>query len=99
MDTKKREILLENITKLSDVEIDSVWNFVEFLKFQKQVKVKKNNTHNLVVKYQLGKIDFPDSPEIYLPQQRSKHLIKSLSIDEACLAQLIKLPLLPKDPI
>lgn len=28
-----------------------------------------------VIKYQLGKLSFPRSPEIYLPEQRRKHLI------------------------
>ena len=50
------------------------------------------------IKYQLGKLNFPESPEIYLPEQRFKHLIKSLIIDEGSIAQLINLPLLHKDP-
>ena len=51
-----------------------------------------------VIKYQIGKLDFSDSPEIYLPQQRKKHLIKTLTVDENSIAQLTKLPLLHKDP-
>ena len=51
-----------------------------------------------VIKYQIGKLNFPDSPEIYLPQQRRKHLIKTLIVDENSIAQLIKLSLLHKDP-
>ncbi|MGL6338327.1 MAG: type II toxin-antitoxin system VapC family toxin, partial [Waterburya sp.] len=30
-----------------------------------------------VIKYQIGKLNFPDSPEIYLPGERRKHLIKT----------------------
>ena len=45
-----------------------------------------------MIKYQLGKLPLPESPEIYLPQQRAKHLIASLSIDETTIAQLAKLP-------
>lgn len=51
-----------------------------------------------VIKYQLGKLSFPSSPEIYLPFQRKKHLIKSLVVDENSLAQLINLPSLHRDP-
>lgn len=51
-----------------------------------------------VIKYQIGKLDFPNSPEIYLPREREKHLVKTLTVDENSIAQLIKLPLLHKDP-
>jgi PIN domain nuclease of toxin-antitoxin system len=51
-----------------------------------------------VIKYQGGKLNFPRSPEIYLPQARRRHLIKALTVDEDSIAQLIKLPLLHKDP-
>lgn len=51
-----------------------------------------------VIKYQLGKLQFPESPEIYLPQQRSNHLIKSLNIGENTIKELITLPMLHKDP-
>ena len=50
------------------------------------------------IKYQLGKLPLPQSPAIYLPQQRTKHFIKSLVVDEASIAQLINLPLLHRDP-
>jgi PIN domain nuclease of toxin-antitoxin system len=51
-----------------------------------------------VIKYQIGKLDFPSSPEIYLPRERREHLIKTLTVDESSIAQLVKLPLLHKDP-
>jgi len=51
-----------------------------------------------VIKYQLGKLPFPESPEIYLPKQRSDHLIKSLNISENTIKELITLPMLHKDP-
>ncbi len=51
-----------------------------------------------VIKYQIGKLDFPSSPEAYLPKQRRTHLIKTLTVDENSIAQLVKLPLLHKDP-
>lgn len=51
-----------------------------------------------IIKYQLGKLPLPESPEIYLPQQREKHLISSLSIAETTITQLAKLPALHNDP-
>lgn len=51
-----------------------------------------------VIKYQIGKLNFPSSPEIYLPQERIKHLIKTLTVDENSIARLIGLPLIHKDP-
>lgn len=48
-----------------------------------------------IIKYQLGKLPFPESPEIYLPQQRDRHLIESLSLDESSLSKLITLPDIP----
>jgi PIN domain nuclease of toxin-antitoxin system len=45
-----------------------------------------------MIKYQLGKLPLPESPEIYLPKQRERHLISSLSIDETTITQLAKLP-------
>ena len=35
-----------------------------------------------VIKYQIGKLDFPSSPETYLPLERKKHLIKTLTVEE-----------------
>ncbi len=51
-----------------------------------------------VIKYQIGKLDFPSSPETYLPIERRKHLIKTLTVDEESIPPLVKLPLLHKDP-
>jgi PIN domain nuclease of toxin-antitoxin system len=43
-------------------------------------------------------LPLPEPPEIYLPKQREQHLISSLSLDEASVAQLAKLRLLHRDP-
>ncbi|VEP14679.1 PilT protein domain protein [Hyella patelloides LEGE 07179] len=51
-----------------------------------------------VIKYQIGKLNFPSSPENYLPLERRKHLIKTLIIEENTITQLITLPLLHRDP-
>lgn len=51
-----------------------------------------------IVKHQLGKLPLPQSPEKYLPAQRERHQISSLSLDEASVSQLAKLPPLHHDP-
>jgi PIN domain nuclease of toxin-antitoxin system len=51
-----------------------------------------------IIKYQLGKLPLPDSPEAYLPQQRDRHQIECLSLDEASVAQLVHLPKIHRDP-
>lgn len=52
----------------------------------------------VILKYQLGKLIFPESPDIYLPKQRERHFIKNLELDEQSVIQLINLPLLHRDP-
>ena len=51
-----------------------------------------------IIKYQIGKLPFPESPEIYLPKKRKENLIKSLIINEKSLYHLTQLPLIHKDP-
>ncbi len=51
-----------------------------------------------IVKYQLGKLPLPESPERYLPKQRNLHQIASLALDETSVAQLARLPPLHRDP-
>ena len=52
----------------------------------------------VIIKYQLGKLPLPKPPEDYLPTQRKLHQISSLSLDEASVSQLAKLPLIHRDP-
>ncbi len=52
----------------------------------------------VIIKYQLGKRLLPQSRSIYLPIQRQKHQIASLSLDEASVSQLADLPQIHRDP-
>ncbi len=52
----------------------------------------------IIIKYKLGKLPLPQSPEIYIPRQRQTHRIKSLSISETSLKNLVSLPDLHRDP-
>lgn len=51
-----------------------------------------------VVKYQLGKLPLPQPAAKYLSEQRKRHQIASLPLDEASVAQLETLPPLHRDP-
>lgn len=51
-----------------------------------------------ITKHQLGKLSLPQPPETYLPEQREKHLILSLGLDETSVRQLARLPQLHRDP-
>lgn len=51
-----------------------------------------------IVKYNLGKLPLPQSPEIYVPQMRRNHHIESLPINESSLRELASLPDLHRDP-
>jgi len=52
----------------------------------------------IIIKYNLGKLPLPQSPEIYIPRQRQIHRIKSLPINETSLKNLVSLPDLHRDP-
>ncbi|QTA83521.1 PIN domain-containing protein [Desulfonema limicola] len=51
-----------------------------------------------IIKYQIGKLPLPQSPEIYLPTQRKRHSISSLILDESSVCHLSKLPSIHRDP-
>jgi PIN domain nuclease of toxin-antitoxin system len=51
-----------------------------------------------IVKYQLGQLPLPESPALYLPLQRERHLINSLLLDERSVARLDELAPLHRDP-
>jgi PIN domain nuclease of toxin-antitoxin system len=51
-----------------------------------------------MVKYQLGKLPLPQPPETYVPQQRQRHQMESLPLDEESVTNLAQLPALHKDP-
>ena len=50
------------------------------------------------MKHQLGRLDLPASPSVYIPQQKKCHLIASLPLEEAAVVHLVKLPSVHKDP-
>jgi len=51
-----------------------------------------------IVKYQLGKLPLPHPAARYLAEQRERHGIATLPLDEASVARLETLPALHRDP-
>lgn len=52
----------------------------------------------IILKYQLGKLPLPRLPEQYIPEQRERHGIASLPLQEDSVARLQQLPPLHRDP-
>lgn len=52
----------------------------------------------IAVKHRLGKLPLGDLPERYIPNERKKHRIDSLPLDESDTLLLDKIPLLHHDP-
>lgn len=52
----------------------------------------------IIVKHQLGKLPLPESPATYIPEQRQRHAIETLPLDEQSVSRLIHLPVLHRDP-
>ncbi|MDH3504837.1 MAG: type II toxin-antitoxin system VapC family toxin [Nitrospirota bacterium] len=52
----------------------------------------------MLVKFSLGKIQLPTPVDQFIPQQRERHGIGSLSLEEASTGHLPKLPLHHRDP-
>ncbi|HDN26546.1 MAG TPA: type II toxin-antitoxin system VapC family toxin [Thioploca sp.] len=52
----------------------------------------------IAVKHALGKLPLPDTPAIFVREQREQHHIDSLALDEGSTLQLHKLPKIHRDP-
>ena len=52
----------------------------------------------ITVKHNLGKLPLPQSPATYIPTERRRHLIKNLSLHENAVKELVRLPILHRDP-
>jgi PIN domain nuclease of toxin-antitoxin system len=50
------------------------------------------------IKFNLGKLSLPQPPAQFIPQQREKHLLAPLPLNESAVAQLGGLPALHRDP-
>lgn len=74
-------------------------------RFQTEIRLQENEVYlsvvslwEIIVKYQLGKLQLPHSPETYIPEQREKHNIASMILSEKDISELIQLPSIHRDP-
>ena len=51
-----------------------------------------------IIKQQIGKLNFPELAETYLPVQRERHYIESLPLNERAVSNLAKLAPVHRDP-
>jgi PIN domain nuclease of toxin-antitoxin system len=52
----------------------------------------------IAIKYHLGRLPLPSSPESYIPAQRRLHQIYSLPLNEQSVQQIVQLPPVHRDP-
>ncbi|MBN2553456.1 MAG: type II toxin-antitoxin system VapC family toxin [Spirochaetales bacterium] len=52
----------------------------------------------IAVKHAIGRLDLPEEPRLYIPQQRERHGILSLPLDEAASLQVSTLPAVHNEP-
>jgi PIN domain nuclease of toxin-antitoxin system len=65
---------------------------------QNEVFLSAVSFWEISLKHSLGKLPLPQPPAQFVPQQREKHLIAPLALDEVAVAQLSGLPPLHRDP-
>jgi len=52
----------------------------------------------ICVKHGLGRLPLPQRPDVFVPAERQRHAIASLSLDEAASLELPSLPAAHRDP-
>ena len=56
------------------------------------------STWEISVKYALGRLRLPESPERFVPTQRKQHGVETLPLEESATLHLVRLPKFHKDP-
>jgi PIN domain nuclease of toxin-antitoxin system len=65
---------------------------------ENEVYVSVVSLWEAIVKNRLGRLPLPQPPETYLPIQRERHRMSSLSLDEGSVSQVARLPSIHRDP-
>lgn len=94
-------ILLDTCTFLwiitGDAELSS--KAIElFINPDNEVYLSTVSEWEIALKIVLGRMQLPENPSQYIPEQREKHAISSLPLDEESALHLIRLPDIHKDP-
>ena len=78
--------------ELSPIAIDS------FTDPKNEVYLSSVSAWEIIVKYRLGKLSLPLSPDKFIPKERKRHMIARLDLSEQDTCHLLKLPSPHKDP-
>ena len=78
--------------ELSPIAIDS------FTDPKNEVYLSSVSAWEIIVKYRLGKLSLPLSPDKFIPKERKRHMIARLDLSEQDTFHLLKLPSSHKDP-
>ena len=73
----------------NDVRLKTQW-LNEIKNPNNEIFLSVASVWECIIKYQIGKLSFPESPEIYLPEKRKENLIKSSIIIEGNLRKMKK---------
>ncbi len=72
---------------------------------RKEIITKRNEVYlstvsiwECIVKHKLGRLPLPELPSKYITEQRKRHQILTLPLDENSVIRLDKLPLIHNDP-
>jgi PIN domain nuclease of toxin-antitoxin system len=65
---------------------------------QNEVYLSAVSAWEINVKYRLGKLPLPVSPDKFIPKERKRHLVTPLGLTEQDTLHLCKLPTPHKDP-
>lgn len=71
---------------------------VSFSDPKNEVYLSAVSSWEINVKYQLGKLPLPLSPDKFIPKERKRHFITKLDLSEQDTMHLYKLPTAHKDP-
>ena len=94
-------ILLDTCTFLwivSDARELSKLSRELFRESSNEVFLSAVSVWEISVKYALGKLKLPQTPDKYIPLQRERHMVESLALNENSVLQINRLPKLHKDP-
>lgn len=69
-----------------------------FLDAENEVYLSPVSAWEIAVKHSLGKLALPEPPEIFLPEQRERHGIGALPLDENSALFFGRLPAIHTDP-
>ena len=69
-----------------------------FIDPKNEVYLSSVSAWEIVVKYRLGKLSLPLSPDKFILKERKRHMVSPLNLSEQDIFHLLKLPTVHKDP-